>query len=95
MTRYDPLITLKQMLDFATEAVGLTENKSYDDVLMDRVLSLAIARLVELVGEVSTRLQDDFRAKYPQIPWRKIIGARNWLIHGYDLIDYEVMRLNC
>jgi uncharacterized protein with HEPN domain len=31
------------------------------------------------------------RARYPEIPWTKAIGTRNFIAHGYDRIDYEVV----
>lgn len=29
--------------------------------------------------------------KHPEIPWREIVGMRNWLAHGYDGIDYDIL----
>ena len=48
-------------------------------------------RVAELIGEAATRLPDDLRVKWPDIPWRQVIGLRNWLIHGYDGIDTEIL----
>lgn len=48
-------------------------------------------RVAELIGEAATRLPDDLREKWPDIPWRQVIGLRNWLIHGYDGIDTEIL----
>jgi len=31
------------------------------------------------------------RERHPEIPWRQIIGMRNWLAHGYDGIDYDIL----
>jgi uncharacterized protein with HEPN domain len=55
------------------------------------VFSLAITRLVELIGEAASKYPKELQEGYPQIPWPKIIGTRNRLIHGYDFIDYDIL----
>lgn len=36
-------------------------------------------------------MPDDLREKWDGVPWRQVIGLRNWLIHGYDGIDMEIL----
>jgi uncharacterized protein with HEPN domain len=52
---------------------------------------LAIERALEVIGEAANRLPMEFRDKYPDVEWRKIIGMRNVLIHGYDVVQHEVL----
>ena len=40
-------------------------------------------RRLEIIGEAVKNIPDDFRAKYPDIPWRQIAGMRDVLIHAY------------
>ncbi len=61
---------------------------SYRD---QRVLQLALTRLVEIVGEAANRTSDATRQAHPDVPWPQIIGMRNRLIHGYDVIDYDLL----
>jgi uncharacterized protein with HEPN domain len=42
-----------------------------------------------LLGEAVRRLSDEFRAAYPGVPWHRIVGMRNRLIHEYDRVDLE------
>lgn len=84
MTRRDPAVALRQMRDFAAEAVELTSGKTRDALDSDRTLFLALTRLIELVGEASTRVDDQSRARFPEVPWRAIKETRNRLIHAYD-----------
>jgi uncharacterized protein with HEPN domain len=51
----------------------------------------AITRNIELIGEAATRIPEEIRASYPNIPWRQIIATRNQLIHGYLGIDNDVL----
>ena len=47
----------------------------------------AIIRRIEIVGEATKRLADDFRKANPHIPWREMAGMRDIMIHGYDRVD--------
>ncbi len=84
-------ISLRQMLDHAREAVILSKGKSPEQLVEDRLLGLAIVRIMEIVGEAANRISKEERSKHPEIPWMQIISLRNRLIHGYDAIDYEIL----
>lgn len=79
------------MQDTVHEIVFLTRNKSHDDLAKDRVLNLALTRLLEVLGEAATRVPEEIRKKYPEFPWQQIIGLRNRLIHAYDQVDLEIL----
>ncbi|NJN92854.1 MAG: DUF86 domain-containing protein [Anaerolineales bacterium] len=36
-----------------------------------------------VIGEAVARLPDDFRNRYPDVEWPKIVGLRNIIVHGY------------
>ncbi len=91
MSRRDSEVALRQMLDHAREAMILSKGKSAQELVDDRVLNLAIVRLMEIVGEAANRAPFEERSKHPEIPWTQIISLRNRLIHGYDAIDYEIL----
>ena len=57
----------------------------------NRVLQLALTRLMEIVGEAANRVSQSTRQANPKIPWPRIIGMRNRLIHGYDVIDFDLL----
>jgi len=50
-----------------------------------------LVRLLEIIGEATRGLSDDFRTTNPEIPWRKMVGMRDRLIHGYFDVDVEVV----
>ncbi len=91
MTQHDPTVRMRHMLDHAKEAIGLLAGKEKTDLSRDRVLELALVRLVEIVGEAANKLPGEDKLRYPSIPWREIIGMRNRLVHGYDAIDLDVL----
>ena|SRR3989304_778753 len=91
MSKHDPEIALRQILVHAREAVAITQGKTRADLDRDRLLNLALARLVEIIGEAATRLPEEAQARYPDLPWLQMIGARNRLIHGYDSVDFDIL----
>ena len=91
MTRYDDNISLRHMLEHAREAVDLTQGKERADLTSDRMLELALTRLVEIVGEAARRVSRASQQKHPQIAWSPIIGLRNRLVHGYDAVDLDIL----
>jgi uncharacterized protein with HEPN domain len=47
----------------------------------------AIVRQIEIIGEASKRLSDEFRDSHSDIPWRRMAGMRDVVIHRYDDFD--------
>jgi uncharacterized protein with HEPN domain len=91
MSRHDDRITLRQMVDHIEEAVAIAQGRTRADVESDRLLFLALLKLVEIVGEAATRVSAPMQAAHPEFPWRGIIGTRNRLVHGYDSVDRDIL----
>jgi uncharacterized protein with HEPN domain len=86
----DDLVRLRHMLDSAQEAVDLIQGKSRTDLDTNRVLSLALVRLLEIVGEAASKVTTATREQTPDIPWSQIVSLRHRLIHGYDTINMDI-----
>ena len=91
MTRHDDEIRLRHMLDHAREAIAVTAGRSRSDLDTDRLLELALVRLVEIIGEAAARVTADFQSTHGQIPWPQVIAMRNRLVHGYDEVDFDIL----
>ena len=91
MTQHNDMIRLQHMLDHAKEAIELIAGKDKAELQRDRVLELALIRLIEIVEEACAKVSSSTQLKYPSIPWPQIIGMRNRLIHGYDSVDLDVL----
>jgi len=51
----------------------------------------AIIRQLEVVGEASKRLSEDLRNGNPAVPWRRVCGLRDVLIHNYMGVDLDAV----
>ncbi|MFO8057907.1 MAG: HepT-like ribonuclease domain-containing protein [bacterium] len=91
MSSRDDRLGLRDMRNHAREAVDMLGNSSREELKNNRMLQLALTHLVEIVGEAANRVSREAQKTHHQIPWPFIIGMRNRLIHGYDLIDLDLL----
>ena len=89
--RKDDAVRLFHMLEAAQEAVSFAENKTRADLNGDRKLVLALVKDIEIIGEAAANVTTERRIELTQIPWDKIVGMRNRLIHAYFEIDLDVL----
>ena len=91
MTQHDDTVRMRHMLDHAREAVDMIAGKSRIDLDQERMLELALVRLVEIIGEAAVRVNEETKEQHSSIPWREIVGMTNRLIHGYESIDLDIL----
>jgi len=91
MTQHDDTVALRHMLDYAHTARRLADNRTRADLDADEMLQLALTRAVEVIGEAARRVSEERRIMHPQIPWREITGTRDRLIHGYDVVNLDIL----
>ncbi len=68
-----------------------TRGENVDSFLQNEVLKRAVVRAIEIIGEASKRLDPDFKTENSNIPWKKMAGMRDVLIHDYMGVDYELV----
>lgn len=68
-----------------------SESLTYELFLSDEILRRAFSRSLEIIGEATKNIPEQFRQKYPDVDWRGIGGLRDKLIHHYFGIDYEIV----
>ena len=67
-----------------------TKNMTYEDFEDNRLVRQAVERNLEIIGEALNRIPNDIQNKYPKIPWREIIGVRNFVIHQYFQVSQDI-----
>ena len=53
------------------------------------LIQSAVIRQIEIIGEATKRLTEKFRSEHTEIPWKKMAGMRDILIHAYDHVDID------
>jgi len=82
---------LIDMLEAAKLIKIFSDGIEQDVFNQDLMRQSAVIRQLEIMGEAGNRISQETQVKLPQIPWRKIIGMRNHLIHEYDDIDLDIV----
>jgi len=80
----DIIIAIEKVLEYLRE-IDEETFKSND------LLSSAVERKYEIIGEAASKLSDDIKQKTKVIPWHKLTAIRNIVIHGYFVVDLNIL----
>lgn len=87
----DPKIFLNHII----ESIGRIEDDisilSKEKFLKSATIQDAVVRRLEIIGEAVRNIPDSFRKEYDEIPWKKIAGLRDVLIHEYFGVDMDLV----
>ncbi|MEO1209326.1 MAG: DUF86 domain-containing protein [Cyanobacteria bacterium J06638_20] len=72
-------------------AQNFTEGFTFDEYVNDLRTVSAVERQLEILGEATSRISEEFREAHPSIDWRRIVGLRNVVIHRYDDVDQGIV----
>ena len=81
--------TLLDMLKAARLVVAFKGKLAKNAFLRDVKTQSAILHQLLVIGEAVKRLSDEFRGQHSNIPWTRIAGMRDKLIHAYDAVDLD------
>lgn len=87
----NPKVFLLHILGSIEDLEMYTKNVSYDEFMASREKQDAVVRRLEVIGEAVKNLPNDFRGEHQEIPWKKIAGMRDELIHEYFSVDLELV----
>lgn len=85
------LLFLNDIKESMNRINNYTEGVDYDSFSNNQMLIDAVIRNLEIIGEASRNIPEDLRNKYPEVPWKKMIGLRNILIHEYFGVDESII----
>ncbi|MBA7557800.1 hypothetical protein ES705_50572 [subsurface metagenome] len=80
---------LNHILDSCAHIIEFTKNVDFEIFKKTRLIQSAVIRELEIIGEATKNLTDDLKKTFKSIPWLKIAGMRDKLIHGYFMVDLK------
>jgi uncharacterized protein with HEPN domain len=84
-------VYLARILDAINQLESYIADLSYSQFLENRLVQDGVIRQLEVIGEASRNLSEEFRAQHPDLPWPQIIGLRNRLIHAYFDVNLGIV----
>ncbi|MEW6069405.1 MAG: DUF86 domain-containing protein [Candidatus Thermoplasmatota archaeon] len=82
---------LKHIRDECEYLVEKVRELSREKFVKDETLKRAFVRSLEIIGEATKKIPDEFKQKYPDVNWKEMAGMRDVLIHGYFGVNYNIV----
>ncbi len=87
----DEAVYLGHMLEMARKAHAKVRDLSREDYDADENLRIALAHLIQVIGEAARHVPPEVQRAAPGIPWPDIVGMRHRIVHDYMDVDYDVV----
>jgi uncharacterized protein with HEPN domain len=91
-------VRLLHIIDAINEIENYLQDVDLDHFVKNSMMFNATLRQLEIIGEASNRLSEEILNNTPEIPWARIIGLRNLVIHEYFGIDdftiWNIIKIN-
>ena len=87
----DYILFIEDIVEMIEKIERYTHGKSFKNFAKDEMAIDAVIRNFEIIGEAARHLSENFRKKHPEVPWEKIFGMRNRLVHDYLGVDLDVV----
>ncbi len=78
---------LQDILNSIAEIESFVNGVNFEDFQANREKTLAVVKLLEIIGEAVKNIPKQQRRLYPDIPWQSIAGMKDILVHEYWQVD--------
>jgi uncharacterized protein with HEPN domain len=91
MTQRDYGDYIQDIAESIEDIENFVRGMTYTDFINDRKTFNAVVRSIEIIGEAAKNIPAIIRGRYPSLPWKKMSGMRDKLVHEYFGIDSEIV----
>lgn len=80
---------LRDIVVAGRKALAFASGRSFADFQADEQMQSAVLYQLAVIGEAARRISESFRVQHPDLPWIRIIGLRNIVVHDYASVELE------
>jgi uncharacterized protein with HEPN domain len=80
----DIISSIDKILDYTasmTQEIFVNEDRTFEATVFN----------LQIIGEASKQIPDEYRNRYPEIPWKEVVGLRNIIVHTYFRLSNDVI----
>ena len=82
---------VQDIFDTINDVENFIDGMDFEEFIKDKKTVYSVVRAIEIIGEATKNVPELIRTKYPDVPWKKMAGMRDRLVHGYFGVDHEIL----
>lgn len=91
MSKRDWKILLEDIIESIDKIEKYTAGMSFEEFETNNLIIDAVVRNIEIIGEASKNVPFEVQNQLPDIPWQKLRGIRNRIVHDYFDVDRTII----
>jgi uncharacterized protein with HEPN domain len=81
----------ERLLDISEAIKKIQQYYTQEIIETDELAQYGLLHLLQIIGEATNNLSKELKEKYPEVSWREIIGLRNFVVHQYFYVNWEII----
>lgn len=91
MSKRNWKILFEDIIESINKIEEYTRELTFEDFSQSSIVIDAVVRNIEIIGEASKNIPEEIQNKFLDIPWQKIKGIRNRIVHEYFSVDITII----
>lgn len=84
-------ILFEDIIESINKIEEYTRELTFEDFSQSSIVIDAVVRNIEIIGEASKNIPEEIQNRFLDIPWQKIKGIRNRIVHEYFSVDITII----